>query len=336
MTHISTSLPAELSAAISAQLRERPRKALAERAKRMSSGFRARRTTRETIRDAEDALAYALSRLPATYAADAAALGKLCEEAPDFQPRSLLDLGSGLGAASFAAMEVWPRIESVAMLDRSAQFLNVAKSFVQGSSRPALANAVFIESDMEALAGPQGPYDLIVMSYSATELADHQLTPVLAAVWRRCAGALVVVEPGTPRDYARLMAVRAALLQMGAHIALPCPHERPCPLRPPDWCHFAARLPRSRDHKLVKGASAPFEDEKFSYLVAGRDARLFAPAPARVLQRPRSLKYGLSLKLCLASGIRETTILKGDKAQYGRIRKTFWGDRIDAPAEEEA
>jgi ribosomal protein RSM22 (predicted rRNA methylase) len=172
------------------------------------------------------------------------------------------------------------------------------------------------------------------MSYSATELADADLAPTLEAAWRRCTGALVVVEPGTPRDYARLMAARAALTQAGAHIALPCPHSRPCPLEPPDWCHFAARLPRSRDHMLVKNANVPFEDEKFTYVVAARDPRLFPAAPARILQQPRILKYGLSLKLCVASGIRETPILKGDKAQYGKIRKSSWGDRADAPPED--
>jgi ribosomal protein RSM22 (predicted rRNA methylase) len=151
LTHISTALPVELAAAISLLLHERPRKALAERTQRISQGFRARKTTRETIRDADDVLAYALSRLPATYAATATVFGKICGETPDFRPKTLLDLGCGLGAASFAAMEVWPDIESVAMLDRSAEFLAMAKNLVRASRFPALANASLVEADMKAL-----------------------------------------------------------------------------------------------------------------------------------------------------------------------------------------
>ena len=96
MTHISTALPAELAAAIAAQLHKRPRKVLAERAQRLSKGFRDRKTSLETILDADDALAYALSRLPATYAATATVLRRLRDEIPDFRPKSLLDLGCGL------------------------------------------------------------------------------------------------------------------------------------------------------------------------------------------------------------------------------------------------
>jgi ribosomal protein RSM22 (predicted rRNA methylase) len=329
----TTALPSELSAAISALLHQRPRRELAERAERVSGGFRARRTTRETILDRDDALAYAISRLPATYAATAATLTRLSEEAPGFRPRTFLDLGCGLGAASFAAVAVWPEIEHIAMLDRSTQFLALAETLAAGSSHHALAKAERIECDMAALSGLEASYDLIVMSYCATELPEAALTRTVDAAWRRCTGALVFVDPGTPRDFSRLMTIRAALSNAGAHLALPCPHARPCPLTPPDWCHFAVRLPRSRDHKLVKNADAPFEDEKYGCLVATRDARLFPPASARILQPPRTLKYGISLKLCCEAGIRDATIVRSNKSLYAKARRWSWGDSIEIPAE---
>ena len=91
------------------------------------------------------------------------------------------------------------------------------------------------------------------------------------------------------------------LVAAGAHVAAPCPHERACPLVAPDWCHFAQRLPRSRDHLQVKGASVPFEDEKFSYVVLSRaqprgiDARVLAP--------PKVTKSAVTAKLCTAQGV---------------------------------
>jgi ribosomal protein RSM22 (predicted rRNA methylase) len=334
VTQIPVSLPPELTSALSNLLEGRPRKGLSERAQRLSEGFRARRSTRETVRDADDALAYALARLPATYAATATVLGRICDEAPQLQPRNLLDLGCGLGAAAFAALEAWPELDGITQLDRSQEFLTLAQTIVQASSRRALAAAKFIAADMEALPADAGPFDMIVMSYSATEIADERLLPTLAAVWRLCAGALVIVEPGTPRDHRRLMSVREALTEAGAFIALPCPHPNPCPLAPPDWCHFSTRLPRSRDHKLLKNASVPFEDEKFSYLVATREAFALTSNFSRILRPPRILKYGLELRLCDSMGIRETTTPRRDKARYDKIRKNTWGDRIDAPLED--
>ena len=37
--------------------------------------------------------------------------------------------------------------------------------------------------------------------------------------------------------------------EAGANILAPCPHARPCPLAAPDWCHFSARVARSRLHR---------------------------------------------------------------------------------------
>jgi ribosomal protein RSM22 (predicted rRNA methylase) len=334
LTQICVALPAELSGALSQYLEGRSRKALTERAQRLSKSFRARRPTSETIRDADDALAYALSRLPATYAATASVLGRIREEIPAFRPQTTLDLGCGLGAAAFAALETWPELESITMLDRSHEFLSLVREISQASSRPALKNARVLAADMKAPPEDGGRFDLVVLSYSATELADADLPRAMEAAWRRCAGALVVVEPGAPRDFTRLMTVRASLAQAGAFIALPCPHARPCPLEAPDWCHFSIRLARSRDHKLLKNADVPFEDEKFSYLVATREAPKLTPTIARILRPPRVLKHCLEMKLCTPAGIRETTTLRRDKARYEGVRKSSWGDRISASLED--
>lgn len=338
VTKLSTALPAQLAAAVASLMENVPRAALARRAGRISAGFRARRPTSETIRDEWDALAYAVSRLPATYAAAATVLERLSEERPDFAPRRILDLGCGLGAASFAAFEAWPGIESAVLLDRSREFLSLARRLTrasdQASGHEALAGARFVEADLARLpADVEGPFDLALVGYALTELPDSALLPAIEAIWARVGGALALIEPGTPRDHARLMAVRERLADLGAAILLPCPHARPCPLQAPDWCHFSARLPRSRDHKLLKGAEAPFEDEKFSCLVVSRSAASSAGG-ARVIAPPRARKHGTILKLCSESGICETTALKRDKARYERIRRTFWGDRLDAPAEE--
>lgn len=84
--------------------------------------------------------------------------------------------------------------------------------------------------------------------------------------------ALVVVEPGTPRGFQQILEARTQALASGAAILAPCPHDATCPMQGSDWCHFAARVERSRTQRQLKGGELGWEDEKFSYVVI-TDAR---------------------------------------------------------------
>ncbi|PPD44287.1 MAG: rRNA methyltransferase [Methylocystis sp.] len=333
MSGPSPALPAALAAAIEAQLERRPRKALAESALRLSETYRARKPTSDAIRDETDALAYALTRMPATYAAVVTALGRLAAEQPAFRPASLLDVGCGLGAAAYAASAVWPGLGAVEMVDRSRAFLALAESLADRSGPILPARIRITRADLTRLPEPQTADDLVVAAYALTELADGDLPRVTASLWARAGGALVIVEPGTPRDHMRLLGVRDQLIREGARIVAPCPHAGPCPLAAPDWCHFSVRLPRSREHKLLKGAAAPFEDEKFSYLIAMRAGETEA---ARILAPVRHSKAGITLKLCTTVGLREIFLPKRDKARYEGTRKKDWGDVLAALPEDPA
>ncbi|ULO23887.1 small ribosomal subunit Rsm22 family protein [Methylocystis sp. SB2] len=328
----SPELPAPLSAAIEARLEGLSHSALRDRARQLSERYRAHRPTSETIRDETDALAYAATRMPATYAAIVTALGRLDEQNPEFAPKRMLDVGCGLGAASCAAATVWPNIAEITLLDRSALFLNLATALAQESGLRATIEATHADMATPRAGEDAASFDLVVVGYALTEVAEAELPAVIDQLWSRTSGALVIVEPGTPRDHARLMIVRGRLIALGAHILAPCPHQAPCPLLANDWCHFSVRLPRRRAHKLVKGAEAPFEDEKFAYLVAGRSAG--TPPWARVIAPPRVSKAGISLRLCADKAFEETFIPKRDKARYEKIRKKDWGDPLRAPAEE--
>jgi ribosomal protein RSM22 (predicted rRNA methylase) len=328
----SPELPAPLAAAVEARLEGRAQIMLRERARRLSEGYRARQPTLETIRDEADALAYAATRMPATYAAIVTALGRLGEECPDFTPRRMLDAGCGLGAAAWAAASIWPSIAEIALLDRSALFLRLAAGLMSDGEPAAAIEA--IHADLAApRATDAAPFDLVVAGYALTEIADSELPAVADRLWAQTGGALVIVEPGTPRDHARLMGVRSRLLELGANIIAPCPHQAPCPLPANDWCHFSVRLPRRRAHRLVKGGDAPFEDEKFAYLAVGR-FKAASPPSARIIAPPRAGKAGISLKLCADKAFRETFIPKREKARYEKIRRKDWGDPLRAPAEE--
>jgi ribosomal protein RSM22 (predicted rRNA methylase) len=324
---MSPDLPAALRGAIERELEGVPRKGLAERAARTSAAYRAGGTSAAVIREAGDALAYALARLPATYAACAAALAEAQARAPGFSPRRMLDAGSGTAAASWAAVETWPQVQAVTWLDASAPFLASAARLAQGG--PAVLQAAEPRRADLAGGGPWPAADLVVASYALAEIAPAAQGRVVHSLWAACEGVLVLVEPGTPAGFARLLDARAALTAAGAQLLAPCPHAGACPLAAPDWCHFSIRLPRSRDHRLAKGAEVPFEDERFAYLVAARPSVAAVLPAARILAPPRAGKPGIELKLCAPEGLQRRFLPRREKPAHAAARRLRWGDAFD-------
>src|ERR1044072_2515438 len=103
----SPDLPAELKAALDGKLRGFSRSDAAGRAATISNTYRGGGHS-GAVRSEADALAYALARMPATYAAVTASLNALVEITPDFAPTSLLDIRAGPGTAAWAAVEAFP------------------------------------------------------------------------------------------------------------------------------------------------------------------------------------------------------------------------------------
>jgi ribosomal protein RSM22 (predicted rRNA methylase) len=241
---------------------------------------------------------------------------------------SLIDLGCGPGTASWAALAAFPGIETVTMVDANTQLLATARALAAKASSRALRRAQAIQGDL-ATHHTDGA-DLVLLSYAFTEVPDPKLEAAISAAWACCKGALVVVEPGTPRDHERLMNARNRLIAEDARIAAPCPHAAPCPVVSPDWCHFSVRLPRTREHLQAKGAALGYEDEKFSYLAVVRSGIAVEAPAARVLARPRQTKFATTLKLCGTDGVLvERQILKRDRDSHRRVRRLDWGDAGD-------
>jgi ribosomal protein RSM22 (predicted rRNA methylase) len=182
------------------------------------------------------------------------------------------------------------------------------------------------QGDALTLLAEAQPADLVIASYAAGEIAAGELARFTQLLWAATAGALVVIVPGTPAGYEHILRMRAELITASAHVAAPCPHARACPLQPPDWCHFAQRLPRSRDHLRVKGAEVPFEDEKFSYMVVSRAEP--QSIDARVLAPPNITKSAVTAKLCTDGGIVTDIAARRDPGAYRRRKSWRWGDSV--------
>jgi ribosomal protein RSM22 (predicted rRNA methylase) len=305
------------------------RNAIAVQAAAQSRQYRAGGGS-DAIATEPEALAYAFTRMPATYAATIAVLDALRGALPDFAPRSALDVGAGPGTASFATAAAFANISEFRLVDANAFPRALALALLADAKHEALRRAAdgraYRHGDALALLCRTPPADLVIASYMAGEIPDREVARLAQALWAATAGALAVIEPGTPAGYARIMRMRDELIAAGAHMAAPCAHARACPLRAPDWCHFAQRLPRSRDHLRVKRAEVPFEDERFSYVVVSRDAA--RPIEARVLAPPRISKSAATAKLCTDGGVVIDTAARRDGDAYRRRKSWRWGDSV--------
>jgi ribosomal protein RSM22 (predicted rRNA methylase) len=308
--------PPALTQALDALLEGVPRKALATAAARMSAGYRKGGTSSGIATEA-DALAYAVARMPATYAACAAMFGRLMEVMPEFAPDSVLDVGAGTGAGCWAAVNAWPHIGSIAMLDRNPALRALARKLADAGP---LAHAEILAGDLSL---EKSKSELVIASYVLAELPEDQAGTAAVDLWTPAKQVLALIEPGTPAGFARIRAARAALIEAGAHVVAPCTHDNACPMSGDDWCHFSQRLPRSRDHMLLKDAHVPFEDERYSYLAVTREK---VASGARILAAPLESKPGPTFKLCDESGLQSRSVATRDKEEYRRVRKRGWGD----------
>jgi ribosomal protein RSM22 (predicted rRNA methylase) len=316
-------LPAELKAALDAKLHGLSRHDAAERATLISKTYRDGGNS-GAIRSEADALAYALARMPATYAAVTASLNALREINPPFAPASLLDVGAGPGTASWAAAEAFSSLQDFALLDANNALRALAVDLSHNSAR--LNKMTYTRGEARIALAASEAADLVVASYVIAELNETERSALAELMWAKTRDTLLIVEPGTPAGYARVIALRTQLIASGAHVAAPCPHDGQCPLMAPDWCHFTQRLPRLRAHMQIKGAELPFEDEKFSYVALTRAP--VAQHPARVLAQPVISKVEVSAKLCTSDGLALTRIPSRSKPDYARARRWRWGDVV--------
>jgi ribosomal protein RSM22 (predicted rRNA methylase) len=314
-------LPAELKAALGAKLQGLSRNDAAQRAALISQTYRDGGGS-GAISSGADALAYALARMPATYAAVSASLNALREIRPDFAPISLLDVGAGPGTATWAAAEAFSSLKTFTLLDTNSALRALALDL--GSAR--LGDMTYKHGEARAALADSEAAELVVASYMIGEISAAKRRALTDLMWAKTRDTLLIVEPGTPAGYARIIALRAQLIAAGAHVAAPCPHDGKCPLAAPDWCHFTQRLPRLRAHKQLKSAELPYEDEKFSYVALTRAP--VATHPARVLAQPDITKVAVTARLCTDQGILNAVAARRQKAAYQRFKKIDWGDAI--------
>lgn len=325
-----------LSASLAAELSYHRHSTLAAAVTRLTTAYRSGDPASSPPLDtAEAALAYATYRMPATHAAVTAALAAavlkspttpgVTAAAPTLEPRTMLDVGGGTGAAVWAAAALFPSLISATVLDRSGPALRLGRAL---ATRAALRVSVTWTRAALTPATTLPPADLMTMAYVLAELPDATAAALVDAV-ARTAAAVAVVEPGTPAGHRRVLEVRRRLLAQGLHVLAPCPHESDCPLADGDWCHFGARLERTPTHRRIKGGSLGYEDEKFAYVIAARTAP--TSRTGRILRRPQHRTGLVQLQVCTPDdAVQRTLVSRRQGALYRAARHSSWGDHWPA------
>ncbi len=279
-----------------------------------------------TERDA--VLAYAVTRMPATFGAVSSALREaLAALSEDTVSgiRTVLDLGAGTGAATLAVTEALPCVTGVTAVEREREMLSLGRTL--SAHLPCVTWELSdIFDALEAYVREGKTFDLVTASYMTNELSAKdraRLLPLLGHVTKTL---LVLIEPGTKIGAAILRDTRASLIAAGMSVCAPCPGDGSCPLPGEDWCHFTVRVARSRLHKQLKGGDVPYEDEKFSYLAVCPAALPHTPCASRILRHPQKEPGRITVTLCCDGELRCETVNKRDKERFTKARKSSAGE----------
>jgi len=310
------------------------------------SGASAGPSASAALSNDEQRAAYLAVRVPATFAAAVAAITWTREswtrESCSGDLRTVLDLGSGPGTALWAALQVFPTLISATAIERDPRLIEIARRLSASAPYPALRQAAWLQGDLTATiptaSTPDAAWDLVVCSYTLNELREAQRSEFIRQAWARSGKLLVVIEPGTKAGFANILDVRTRLLAEGATLVAPCPNALACPMAGGgDWCHFAARVERTAEHRRLKNATLGHEDEKFCYVAFSRSpSRSPARSPAegevespgaRIVRHPKIFSGYTQLTLCREGEIAATTITRSKKEDWRRLKRLGWGDR---------
>jgi ribosomal protein RSM22 (predicted rRNA methylase) len=320
----------------------------------LSDRYRSAVTPAAAMRSEDERLAYLLVRMPATFAALFEALraakrqfmppsgdvlvsdnGLLSDSDKDKNKNknnkdkgmvieTMLDLGSGPATAAWAAVEVFPELRQLRLVERDGGLIGLGRQLGAASEAPALRQAEWIQADLNGKFA-EDAYDLVVASYSLGELSPAQRSQCLRQAWQRTRRLLLLVEPGTRAGFGCIHQARSELIALGASLLAPCPHRLACPMAAAgDWCHFAARVERTAMHRRIKGGELGHEDEKFSYVAA--TPLPGNPAERRIVRHPVYHSGFVELQLCSAEGLAKRTIGRSKKTEYRAARRAAWGD----------
>jgi ribosomal protein RSM22 (predicted rRNA methylase) len=259
-------------------------------------------------------------------------------------PFRVLDVGSGPGTASLAALD-WMQRPScrqrgieVTAVDGVRVALNEAQDLWNAYCRisaPDHARLHCVHTNLERNGWVKSidhsdPYHVIIMANTLNELYRTSDDPVqrqvrmIQVLLERLHhdGALIIIEPALRQTTRNLHHVRDRLLLLHAcTVYSPCLHEQSCPalVKEDDWCHEERPwAPPPWITAIDKEVGFIKDALKFSYAIFRKDGATIVPrnqAVFRVVSELRVLKGDRRAWLCNETGRPEVGRLDRDEAQ---------------------
>lgn len=296
---------------------------LDKHAKEISKKYRENNNDgKRLVTKSDEAIAYALSRMPATYESVSSAVDKVMEK-NDFEINTVLDVGAGTGAATWAIYNSLGE-KDFSLFEREDSMRQIGQNLMKESG--LFENTKWKEFDI-IKDNINETYDFVIVSYMINELPKIEIEKILEKLWNATNKILLIIEPGTPNGFSNIKNIRKYLLSKKASIIAPCTHEGECKLEKGDWCHFTCRVQRSKIHKKLKDGQSPYEDEKFSYIAFSKcDSK---KANNRILRHPIINKGFSEFKICTKDGIKNIKLSKKDGNIYKKSKKKSAGDSLD-------
>lgn len=266
----------------------------------------------------EEAIAYLAFRSPATTAVQERVFKEFLDS--NFTPQTMVDLGAGPGLSYENALCRFPSIQTYIGIEENPYMIDIGKKL---NNKIDWIQQSYLNTDI-----PKA--DLVLGSYTFSELGEPSLITALEKAWQAAQDCLVIIEPGTPEGFQTILKCRDFLIENGGCIYAPCGHNGACPINPKnDWCHFSQRLERTKLHRAMKAGSLPYEDEKYCYLIATKEN--WNPDYKRILRPPVSRKGHITLDLCAPKEMDSNVYTKSKNKDFKTIKKLGWGDRLKSP-----
>ena len=315
-------IPQELKDAITKEMNEIQTTEIIQEAQKISQKYRANDGKgKRFITRKSEAIAYAISRMPATYCAVYSAVKSTLKNY-DKKINTVLDIGAGTGTATWAVADLL-NTNQITCLEREKEMLKLGEKLMQENS--FLQKVKWKEFDLvnDELTEKA---DFVVVSYVINELKEEDRKIVLSKLWNAVNQILLIIEPGTPEGFKHILEARDILLTGGAYIVAPCSHNKKCPIKDDDWCSFYVRVARSGIQRQAKKGELGYEDEKFSYIAFSKTPiNNYKP---RILRHPQINQGYVKVKLCAENQIEEKVFSKKDGELYKMIRKLDAGNTI--------
>lgn len=170
-----------------------------------------------------ETLAHALHRTLPNLAVAQSVLGQVRAALPPgitgYQPRSVLDFGSGVGSATLAAARVWPqtlRGGDLVCVESSRSMRQACEHMLREAGLPGAAFRRSLDEVQRVAPGRR--FDLVLCHYSLAELSsDGERARAAERLWDLVAegGVLVVLEKGSRWGFHCVRMVRDGLLARG-------------------------------------------------------------------------------------------------------------------------